>query len=51
MLVMQIKTKAHKRLGQALTNFELHLPKPQSDLARESLKDPSGACLITRARW
>jgi len=39
-LVMQIETNAHKRLGQALTNFELQLPKPQSDLARESLKDP-----------
>jgi predicted nuclease of restriction endonuclease-like (RecB) superfamily len=39
-LVMQIETNAHKRLGQALTNFEQHLPKPQSDLARESLKDP-----------
>jgi predicted nuclease of restriction endonuclease-like (RecB) superfamily len=39
-LVMQIETNAHRRLGQALTNFELQLPKPQSDLARESLKDP-----------
>lgn len=39
-LVMQIETEAHKRLGQALTNFERQLPKPQSDLARESLKDP-----------
>lgn len=39
-LVIQIETNAHKRLGQALTNFELQLPKPQSDLARESLKDP-----------
>jgi len=29
-----------QRQGKALTNFEQHLPKPQSDLARESLKDP-----------
>jgi predicted nuclease of restriction endonuclease-like (RecB) superfamily len=29
-----------ERQGAALTNFELTLPKPQSDLARESLKDP-----------
>ena len=39
-LVMQIETHAHQRLGKAITNFEQHLPKPQSDLARESLKDP-----------
>ena len=26
--------------GKALTNFDQHLPKPESDLARESLKDP-----------
>ncbi len=39
-LVMQIETGAHRRQGKALTNFELHLPKPQSDLAREALKDP-----------
>jgi predicted nuclease of restriction endonuclease-like (RecB) superfamily len=29
-----------KRTGAALTNFQARLPKPQSDLARESLKDP-----------
>ena len=39
-LVMQIETRAHERLGRALTNFEANLPAPQSDLARESLKDP-----------
>lgn len=39
-LVMQIETGAHGRRGQALTNFERHLPKPHSDLARETLKDP-----------
>lgn len=39
-LVMQIETDARKRLGQALNNFKDRLPKPQSDLARESLKDP-----------
>ena len=26
--------------GKAVTNFDLRLPRPQSDLARESLKDP-----------
>lgn len=39
-LVMQIETGLMERQGTALTNFEQQLPKPQSDLARESLKDP-----------
>lgn len=39
-LAMQIETGAHRRFGQAVTNFSLTLPAPQSDLARETLKDP-----------
>lgn len=39
-LVMQIETNLLQRSGQAVTNFTGTLPKPQSDLARESLKDP-----------
>lgn len=39
-LVMQIETRLLERSGKATNNFELTLPKPQSDLARESLKDP-----------
>jgi predicted nuclease of restriction endonuclease-like (RecB) superfamily len=39
-LVMQIETHARERSGQAITNFSQQLPRPQSDLARESLKDP-----------
>ncbi|MBE0403251.1 PDDEXK nuclease domain-containing protein [Halomonas citrativorans] len=39
-LVMQIETRLLERQGAAVTNFEARLPKPQSDLARESLKDP-----------
>ncbi|PRY63039.1 putative nuclease of restriction endonuclease-like (RecB) superfamily [Vreelandella songnenensis] len=39
-LVMQIETRLLERQGAAITNFETRLPKPQSDLARESLKDP-----------
>jgi predicted nuclease of restriction endonuclease-like (RecB) superfamily len=39
-LVMQIETDAHLRAGKAVTNFAETLPKPLSDLARESLKDP-----------
>ncbi len=39
-LVMQIETRLLERSGQAVTNFPTTLPSPQSDLARESLKDP-----------
>ena len=39
-LVMQIETRLHERSGTAVTNFEASLPKPQSDLALESIKDP-----------
>jgi predicted nuclease of restriction endonuclease-like (RecB) superfamily len=39
-LVHHIELRTVERQGKALTNFEQQLPKPQSDLARESLKDP-----------
>lgn len=39
-LAMQIDTAAHTRLGAATTNFSDVLPKPDSDLAVQSLKDP-----------
>jgi len=39
-LVMQIETRLRERTGTAVTNFDLSLPKLQSDLARESIKDP-----------
>jgi len=39
-LAMQIETRLLERDGKAVTNFGFRLPKPQSDLARESLKDP-----------
>ena len=39
-LVMQIETRLQERSGTAVTNFDASLPKPQSDLARESVKDP-----------
>ncbi|EKS69416.1 MULTISPECIES: PDDEXK nuclease domain-containing protein [Caballeronia] len=39
-LVMQIETAAHTRSGSAITNFDERLPPPQSDLARDALKDP-----------
>jgi predicted nuclease of restriction endonuclease-like (RecB) superfamily len=39
-LNIHIETCLLERSGTAITNFELSLQKPQSDLARESLKDP-----------
>ena len=39
-LVHQIESGLHRRQGKALNNFDRVLPAPQSDLARETLKDP-----------
>lgn len=35
-----IELRTVERSGRAITNFEQRLPRPQSDLARETLKDP-----------
>lgn len=39
-LGLMIKSEAHTRQGAAITNFQARLPAPQSDLARQTLKDP-----------
>ena len=39
-LVHWIESDLYKRQGKAQTNFDKTLPPPQSDLARETLKDP-----------
>jgi predicted nuclease of restriction endonuclease-like (RecB) superfamily len=39
-LVHHIEARTVERQGKALSNFAERLPKPQSDLARETLKDP-----------
>jgi len=39
-LVHQIEGKLYHRQGKAISNFTQTLPTPQSDLAREMLKDP-----------
>lgn len=39
-LVHHIERGLLEREGQATTNFDLRLPPPSSDLAREALKDP-----------
>lgn len=36
----QIESRLFDRTGTAITNFERALPKPQSDLAQELIKDP-----------
>jgi predicted nuclease of restriction endonuclease-like (RecB) superfamily len=39
-LVHQIESGLYKRGGKAVSNFAVTLPKPQSDLAVQTLKDP-----------
>lgn len=39
-LTMNIECGRIERRGNAVTNFERSIPRPDSDLARESLKDP-----------
>jgi predicted nuclease of restriction endonuclease-like (RecB) superfamily len=39
-LTAMIKSGAHERHGITVTNFSERLPAPQSDLARQALKDP-----------
>ena len=39
-LVHQIESKLFQREGKSVSNFALTLPKPQSDLAAQTLKDP-----------
>jgi predicted nuclease of restriction endonuclease-like (RecB) superfamily len=35
-----IETRFYAREGKAITNFEMRLPAPQSDLTQQLLKDP-----------
>ena len=46
-LIHQIESKLYERQGKALNNFELTLLKPQSDLARETLKNPYNFDFLT----
>ena len=39
-LLVMIKSGAHRRQGQSITNFEQGLPATQSDLVQQTLKDP-----------
>jgi len=46
-LVLQIESGLYRRQGQAISNFESALPKPQSDLAQQILKDPYNFDFLT----
>ena len=39
-LAAMIKSHVHERQGKAVSNFSARLPSPQSEMARELLKDP-----------
>ncbi len=39
-LVLQIERRLHERQGQAVTNFSVTLPPPDSDMAAQVFKDP-----------
>lgn len=40
MLILWIESDLYNREGKAISNFDRALPQPQSDVAREILKDP-----------
>lgn len=46
-LVLQIESRLFERQGKAVTNFDLTLPKPQSELAKQLLKDPYNFDFLT----
>jgi predicted nuclease of restriction endonuclease-like (RecB) superfamily len=39
-LLLMVRSEAHRRQGKAITNFDRLLPAPKSDLVRQTLKDP-----------
>ena len=46
-LSMWIESDLYKRQGKAITNFKATLPKPNSDLAEQTLKDPYNFDFLT----
>ena len=48
-LVFQIESGLYWRQGKAITNFQETLPKPQSDLAQQLIKDPYNFDFLTLA--
>ena len=47
MLLNWIESDLYSRQGKAITNFKKTLPKPQSDLAEQTLKDPYNFSFLT----
>ncbi|MFZ7111890.1 MAG: PDDEXK nuclease domain-containing protein [Desulfatiglandales bacterium] len=39
-MALMIEGRTHERQGKAISNFDLLLPTPQSDMAKQALKDP-----------
>lgn len=46
-MLHHISTKLYEREGKAVTNFKKMLPKPQSDLAVQTIKDPYSFDFLT----
>lgn len=46
-LILQVESGLYRRQGKAISNFEVALPKPQSDLAQQLLKDPYNFDFLT----
>ena len=46
-LEIQIESRLYERQGSAVTNFSQTLPKPQSDLAQQLIKDPYNFDFLT----
>ncbi len=46
-LEFQIDSNLYERQGKAITNFQVKLPIPQSDLAEQTLKDPYNFDFLT----
>ncbi len=49
-LVLQIESDLYRRQGKAVTNFQATLPKSQSDLAQQIIKDPYNFDFLTLDR-
>jgi predicted nuclease of restriction endonuclease-like (RecB) superfamily len=49
-LVAQIKTGLYQRGGEAVNNFARTLPAPQSDLAKQIVRDPYNFDFLTLSK-
>jgi predicted nuclease of restriction endonuclease-like (RecB) superfamily len=49
-LVIHIESGLYRRQGKAITNFQVTLPQPQSDLAQQLIEDPYNFDFLTLAQ-